>query len=780
MNKAIILAGGFGTRLSPLTDSLPKPLMTINGTTLCEHIISQLVSSGINEIMISVGYRGQMIMNKIGNSYKSANIRYLEETLPLGTAGGLKYAKNILNLCDNEPLLIISGDCVCDFDIRDIAEHHKNHNADATIVTVEYEEPLEYGVVLSDSGGLICGFNEKPPWSQVNCNCVNTGIYVINSNCADSIPQGAYDFSKDLFPKMLKERKKLSEYRAQGYWCDIGSIESYYKSCIDSMNGKIRNFEFSDCADFGKLENTGVKIFTPCYIHKSCEIESGAVIGPNTSLGENCRVGKNSRVSGSIVHNNCTISEGCKIQGAVMCSSSIIEKDCTIGGGTVIACNNHIPQNSIYGCNSKIDQNDENNCTFSYSKKLCMEECGISLGETANFNANVCEKIGRSVSAASGKHARIGVMHDGSPFSYLYAKSLITGIEHAGVMSYDLSAGFEELAKYSACHFTTDCFLYVSETNKKINCRIYNKNGLPPSHDYERRLIKAYSDIDKVYSEKLPLPCVKITNSENSYICALSDNARAYTSENGYSGLKASFEGRTDSRAFSLLKKVFLDMGGTYTEPETCRDMSLPVIHFSEKDGIRICQSNYALDKYHMAREIIKEQHRRGVNNFVLPFISPSAYRECCGDSNILNHPEFSGKRFNIPRELLDSCYWIYDDMILCARFMSLLLRDKKNLSEYCLGSAPFAFYERTVVMPAGTSKTDAIRNIAKNHIEQTHQDSYEGIKLRYPGGAVTVVPGKAQTFKIYSEAVNTEAAKDLCDETCRALFENVANCNYN
>lgn len=777
MNKAIILAGGKGTRLAPLTDGMPKPLIPFHGESLCKRIISQLSHTGITEIMISVGHLGEMIKQNIGTHCNGVLIKYLEESVPLGTAGGLKYADKLLGLSKDEPVLIIAGDCVCDYNFSDIIQHHKNSGADATVVTAECDNPLEYGIVLSDSNGNIRGFNEKPPWSQVNCNRVNTGIYVINSSVAGLIPPGQYDFSKDLFPKMLQSGYTLSEFRAQGYWCDIGIVESYYKCCIDALNGKLKDLDTSECADYGTLEANGVTIISPCYIHKSCKIGRNTVIGPNTSLGKNCIIGENVSLAGSILHDNCVIETGSRVEGTIACRNVTVGKNCSIGGGTVIAANVKISAGSIVSGNTCITQHrrvkTEKSC-FCANAMNC-DDNGVVLGSACEFSPDACELIGRAVVTACGGGARIGIMNDTTPFSALFAQAILLGIQRSGAVSYNFGEGFEKLASFCASRFSADCFLYIKTINKKVVCKIFNKNGLAPSRDYERRLEKAIAQ--PLTANTAPVYTRAVEGAELLYCNELLTNAKAYTS-GSFDKIKAAFVSRTSPREFAILKKVFLDMGGEYTDHKTATEHSGYIIHYDENRGISVEQGNYTVDKYHMAAAIIKAERERGANSFALPYLAPQTLREYYGNSSILFFPQQSGKRFNIPRHLIESCYWAFDDIFLCARFLSLIAHEKKNISEYFHNSPGFAYKETTFKLPDNLTKTVVIGKLSDTEETSMLQDTYEGIKINFPNGCVTVVPGKANAFKLYSEALNAEIADELCEKAKNMITEDIGNCN--
>lgn len=797
MNKAIILAGGKGTRLSPLTDGLPKPLVPFLGKSLIERIIDKLSAAGIGEAMISTMYLSEKIRSTVGSEYSGVKIKYLEETYPLGTAGGLRYARELLSLEKDESFLVISGDCVCDFDLQAVFAHHEKSGADATIVTTECDSPLEYGIVISDAGGMICGFNEKPPWSQVNGTRVNTGIYIIKSHVIDMIPQGAYDFSADLFPKMLADGMKLAEYAAGGYWCDIGNIESYYKCCIDALDNRIPGF----CPDGIKnFVRDGVKLVGACRIDESAKVENGTEIGPNTVIGKECFVGKNSEIAGSIIHDGVKIADGCRIEGAIICSGAVIGTRCNICGGTVIASGAVIPDGSYLPSNSRITSGGSTGSKKSESKKyfspeteLCAGEDGIRLGNAAEHpysgSEHTADKIGSAISMAVGKGGRIGIMYDGTPAARIYSGLLTGGLEDGEAKILDFGKGFEKLAKYMSVFITADCFIFVRTESKSgdVYASLYNRNALPPSHDFERRLQRAY--YSKSYEKRgnfNPHYRENVENASAYYYCELIDNAKAYLGSSLFDGMKAAFvcenksdtsTGESDGRCaeFDMLKKCFEELGGICIDKKDAEEQSAIMVIYNSERGVSLSQSNYSLDRYHLTAAVIEREKRCGRCSFAMPYVSPERYSAIIGKgADILLYPTYSGKRFVIPRELVRSCYWMTDDIMLAARSLSLVCSEHKNISEFFAASPQFSFREKTVVLPDGTAaaKTVVIKKLSRSEGSGFARDGYEGIKISYPEGNVTVVPGKSGLFKIYSEAMNSEFADMLCDRTEKEILE--------
>ena len=222
--KAIIMAGGEGSRLRPLTCTMPKPMAPVMNLPVMEHIIDLLKKHSITDIGVTLMYMPECITNYFGDgSAFGVKLTYFTEDTPMGTAGSVKAAEEFLS----DDFIVISGDALCDIDLSRAIAFHYEKGAEATLVLSPKDIPLEYGVVVTDDNGKIERFLEKPVWSQVFSDTVNTGIYVLNKKVLGYIEKSPCDFSKDVFTKMLEDKKALYGFVTDGYWCDIGGLDAY-------------------------------------------------------------------------------------------------------------------------------------------------------------------------------------------------------------------------------------------------------------------------------------------------------------------------------------------------------------------------------------------------------------------------------------------------------------------------------------------------------------------------------------------------------------------------
>ena len=236
--KAVIMAGGEGKRLKAVTGDAPKPMAPLLGRPMLEHIILLLKKHGFDDLCAAVKYRAEDIISYFGDGEAlGVKLQYRVEAEPLGTAGGVK---NCADFYGGEDFLVISGDAACDFDLAALMERHRQSRAAVTLALCRHPEPLSYGLAVTDAGGLVRAFVEKPRWSRVVTDLVNTGIYVISPRVMELVPEGrAFDFAKDLFPLLLERGELLLGVDMEGYWCDVGTPLSYYKCCVDALEGRL-------------------------------------------------------------------------------------------------------------------------------------------------------------------------------------------------------------------------------------------------------------------------------------------------------------------------------------------------------------------------------------------------------------------------------------------------------------------------------------------------------------------------------------------------------------
>ncbi len=330
--QSLILAGGKGTRLRPLTIYTPKPITPLINRPFLLYQIDSLLSAGITDITLSLNYQPNKIEDLLGDGSKfGVNLRYAVEPSPMGTAGAYKFAGDKIR----ETTVVFNGDVLTDVDISQVVDFHRKKKAVATIVLTSVENPSAYGLVETDDENRILRFREKPKPEEIaglTTNNINAGIYILEPEVLEMIPKGEkYMFEYGVFPDLLKQEKAFYAYILQGnYWRDIGNPQSYLEAHHDFLDGKIKNLN--------TLKNKNPSGGFTCQnsvIAKDCVIKNGAKI-VNSVLGAGVHVEEKAVIENSVIWAHTHIENSAEIKNAVIGRGCFIGKNTTIGAGAVL------------------------------------------------------------------------------------------------------------------------------------------------------------------------------------------------------------------------------------------------------------------------------------------------------------------------------------------------------------------------------------------------------------------------------------------------------------
>jgi len=342
--KAVVMAGGFGTRIQPLTHSRPKPMLPIINRPMMEQTMLNLRDLGISEFIVLLYFKPEVIQNYFGDgSDFGMKITYVIPDDDYGTAGAVKLAQEHIG---DDNFIIISGDLVTDFDFQKIFDYHKEKESKLTITLTSVENPLEFGVVIANENGTIEKFLEKPSWGEVFSDTINTGIYIIEPEILNYIPKGEnFDFAKDLFPLLMKEGVELIAGHANGYWRDVGNPDSYREVHEDIMSGRV-NLQIRDKKTIYP-DGTLYCDYTP-NLAEGVEIIGNVILGDNVTIGartklknvvigDSVSIGEDSKISNSVIWDSVDISKGVKIDNGVICNNNVISKNSKMTAGIIVA-----------------------------------------------------------------------------------------------------------------------------------------------------------------------------------------------------------------------------------------------------------------------------------------------------------------------------------------------------------------------------------------------------------------------------------------------------------
>lgn len=339
--KAVVMAGGEGTRLRPMTANQPKPLLPIVNRPIMEHVLRLLKRHGFTETVVTVQFLAALVRNYFGDGDElGMNIWYATETKPLGTAGSVKNAEEALR---DEPFLVISGDALTDIDLSDMVRFHRDSGAMVTIGLKRVDNPLEFGIIIVDERGRVQRFLEKPTWGQVFSDTVNTGIYVMQPEVLDAVPTDeSVDWSGDVFPRLLARGAPLYGYVADGYWEDVGTHESYQQAQADVLSGtadvEISGFEVSPgiwVADGAEIDPDAT-LRGPLCIGDYAKIEAGAELREYTVVGSNVVVKEGAFLHRTVVNDNVYIGPRTNLRGCVVGKNTDVMRLARVEEGAIV------------------------------------------------------------------------------------------------------------------------------------------------------------------------------------------------------------------------------------------------------------------------------------------------------------------------------------------------------------------------------------------------------------------------------------------------------------
>lgn len=449
--KAVIMAGGEGTRLRPLTSNLPKPMMPLANRPMMEHIVRLLREHGFDDIVVTVAFLPQAIRTYFGDGSEfGVRMVYATEQTPLGTAGSVRNARDELD----ERFLVISGDVLCDIDLSEIVRFHEERGALATIGLKVVDNPLEFGIVVTRPDGSIERFLEKPTWGQVFSDTVNTGIYVLEPEIFDYIPPGeAVDFSADVFPRLLEEGRPIFGAVAEGYWEDVGTLEAYLRAHKDVLDGlvnvELKGFELRE----GLWVGEGVEIHPdavvqgPALIGDYCRIDAGATVGEYTVLGANVVVNADVFLQRSVVHDNSYLGKGVRLRGAVVGRSCDLRDGARCEEGVVVGDECFIGEHAVINPGVKIYPFKTVEPGAIINSSIVWESRGARslfgrLGVAGLANVDITPELAVRVAMAFGttlkKGSTVVTSRDSSRAARALKRAVMAGLNAAGVNVDDL------------------------------------------------------------------------------------------------------------------------------------------------------------------------------------------------------------------------------------------------------------------------------------------------------------------------------------------------------
>ncbi len=519
--KAVIMAGGSGSRLRPLTIERPKPMVPIANKPVLGHILDLLKRHQITEVVITVQYLADLIQDYFGDgSSQGMQIHYSVEEVPLGTAGSVKNAQKFLD----ETFLVISGDALTNFNLTTLFDYHHSHGSLVTLALYNLPNPMDYGVITLDNNGRIVRFQEKPSRGQVMSDYINTGIYVLEPEVLDFVePNTVYDFANDLFPMLHERGHPLYGYVAKGYWCDIGNIPEYMRACADTMEGRVPGLDLGPYRGDGIWAGHDVEIDPtahlegPIYLGQAVQIKSGAVIKGPTVIRDYTVVDNEAQIDRSILWRNCYIGQRAQISGAIILRQCSLKSNSTVFEGAVIGDGTIVGEGAVIYPSVKIWPGKEIEPGATVNSSLIWGSQGrrvlfgrhgvtgvINIDLTPEFSA----KLGAAFAATLSKDSIVTINRDMHRSARMIKRAIISGLPSAGINVWDLGSQPLPVARYFTKISEAEGGVHVRLSpydERVVDIRFMDGKGLNLNKNKERDVERVFfrEDFRRVYLDDI-------------------------------------------------------------------------------------------------------------------------------------------------------------------------------------------------------------------------------------------------------------------------------------
>jgi mannose-1-phosphate guanylyltransferase/phosphomannomutase len=521
--KAVVMAGGEGSRLRPLTLERPKPMLPVVNRPVLGHILYLLKQHGIEDVVITVQYLAAQIQDTYGDGKAlGMRIEYVVEESPLGTAGSVRNARHFLD--DDEPFLVISGDALTDFDLGDLITFHRSRGALITVALSRVSDPLDYGVINVDSDNRITQFLEKPSWREVVSDTVNTGIYVIEPEVLDDIAMDrTVDWSQDVFPVLLQRGAPLYGYIAKGYWCDIGTLAEYRRANADLLNGLL------DMGELGRRIGPGIwaggtvniapdaELYGPIYLGDEVDIRSQVMIQGPAAIRDYTVIDEQAQIDRAIIWRNCYIGPRTQIHGAVIARQCSLKQGASVFEGAVIGDRTLIGPGALIQPGVRIwpGKEVESGATVSRSliwgshgRRALFGRYGVTGIVNVDLTPDAVARLGAAFGSVLPRASTVIVNRDAHRSSRMIKRALISGLPSAGNNVLDVRTIPIPVARYHIRATQAAGGVHVRVTpydSRVIDLRFFGPDGWSLTREQERAIERIYfrEDFRRAYVDDI-------------------------------------------------------------------------------------------------------------------------------------------------------------------------------------------------------------------------------------------------------------------------------------
>lgn len=507
--KAVIMAGGEGTRLRPLTSNQPKPMLPMANRPMMEHVVTLLRRHGFTDIVVTVAFMANAIRNYFGDGAElGVRITYATEDTPLGTAGSVANARHLLD----EPFVVISGDVLTDIDVSEVVDFHRKRGSMATLALKAVDDPLEFGIVITQPDGAIERFLEKPTWGQVFSDTINTGVYVLEPEIFDFIEEGrSVDFSGEVFPAVLEAGRPIYGYVADGYWEDVGTLEAYLQAHHDILDRSVavedRGFELRPGVWLGKgaAVDPTATVHGPALVGDNVTVGPGAVVGPYTVVGPNVRLADNASVERSVLHDGTHIGSGVRLEGCVVGRACDLRQGAHLEDGVVLGDEVFIGASAVLKSGVKVypfktvEMGAMVNTSIVYESRGARSLFG-RLGVTGLANVDISPELAMRLSMAWAstmeKGATVTTSRDTSRVARVLKRAIMVGCNASGINVEDLEVATVPVTRFQVRSGTGVGGVTIrldEDDQQSVVIRFFDGDGIDIAETTQRKIERLYA-----------------------------------------------------------------------------------------------------------------------------------------------------------------------------------------------------------------------------------------------------------------------------------------------
>jgi mannose-1-phosphate guanylyltransferase / phosphomannomutase len=508
--KAVVMAGGFGTRLRPLTAHLPKPLVPVGNIPIMEHTVRLLKRHGFTDLCVLLYFLPDTITAYFGDGSKwGVNMTYITPATDLGTAGAVKFAAGDAS----EPILVVSADVLTDFDLAAAAAFHREKEAEATMVLTRVEQPLAYGIVITDEQGRVLRFLEKPSWGEVFSDTINTGIYLLEPSVLPAIPAGRpYDFGKELFPALLSAGRSLWGHVAKGYWRDVGDLAEYRTAHLDLLQGRVgvdipgerhSGNGHTVWLDSGARVDYSSRLSGSVIVGRGAQIAPGARVA-NSVIGPDSIIHAGADVEGSVLWEGVEIGPGAVVKEAVIGRKTVVGANAFLAEGVVIADYCKLGEGSVVKANVKVwpYKEVEDGATLAMSlvwgerwSRSLFGRYGVSGLANIEVSPEFAAKLGAACGAIVGRRRVMITSRDHHKASRMINRALMSGLLSVGVDVQDLGVAPIPVVRYQIAALGLAGGTHVRKSPydpQIIDIKVLDSRGLEVAPDREKAVERLF------------------------------------------------------------------------------------------------------------------------------------------------------------------------------------------------------------------------------------------------------------------------------------------------